>query len=807
MITRSFLSFTIATGLALLSPLMVQQQQARAQQQEAGQGQSLGEVIVTARKRQESILNVPVVETVLQPDQMQRFQTQDLKDIATMVPGLVVGDSVLSNGTQISLRGVGTSSYDPGIDQSVSLNIDGLQVSQGLAYGSAMFDMDQVEVLEGPQSLFYGKSSPGGVISIRTADPTDQFELIGRGGYEFEASEKRGEFIISGPVAPGLKVRIASYYDSQDGFYDNIATGLAALGGETPVDKHITPATGYMVRGTVLWDPSSQFSARLKVNRVNDRTLYAGSAQLVSCPSGTGPVFNIPAINPNENCQLDRNLGIVDMAPSAFVGIANSGVPYQTNDQTYGSLELNYLPTSSLTLTSTTGYYLIHSSSLVNTDMSSYAAPLLAAENGFDRHEVTEELRVNSDFNGPFNFTVGGLLERAQFSDLVSYLGNLDLGAPPVVGQGITTVDIKTNSLFAQVRYKILPDFEAALGARWTDENRPEYATDLSTGVPISVPLAVSNIHSSNVSPELTLTYRPTSDLTVFGALKKGYKSGSYNVGAPPTPNENNAFGDEMVKGGEIGVKSRWFERRLALDVSAYDYHYFGLQVGAIEPVSNGVPVQSTINAGSAVVYGLETNATYLPPQIDDLKLHAGINWNHARFLNLNNVPCYGGQTIAAGCNEDYSVASGGYTAQNQSGLPLIRAPNVAANFGFDYSHELNQDLTFSFGSSTQFSSKYLTDLGIAYYQKAFFKTDVSATLQDAKDRWEVSLVGKNLNDALTTGNCANANVRGSLLPGSEITGTNLVGPAGTDDIVCWMDRGREVWLRLTIKPFNHRSD
>jgi hypothetical protein len=109
-----------------------------------------------------------------------------LKDLATLVPGLLLGDNLPSFGAQVSIRGVGTNAFDIGVDQSVSLNIDGLQLTQALAF------IRQAEVLKGPQALFYGKSSPGGVISLRTADPTDSFEIIARGGYEFDAQEKRG---------------------------------------------------------------------------------------------------------------------------------------------------------------------------------------------------------------------------------------------------------------------------------------------------------------------------------------------------------------------------------------------------------------------------------------------------------------------------------------------------------------------------------------------------------------------------------------------------------------------------------------
>jgi iron complex outermembrane receptor protein len=796
----------LMTGAAL-SLMIVGAPPAMAQQAAATQDGSVQEIIVTARKRQESILNVPVVETALPQQQLQRFQTQDLKGIAALVPGLAFGDSVLATGTQVSLRGVGTSALDPGVDASVSLNIDGLQLSQGLAYSSAFFDMSQVEVLKGPQALFYGKSSPGGVISIRTADPTDKFEVIARAAYEFEAHERQGQIIISGPVTDTLKLRLASQFDSQDGFYDNVATALPGFGGLGPASNRVSPEKSYFIRGTALWNPTSEFDARLKVNQVHDRTLYGGTAQNALCPDGTGPVpgIGIPFISPNDNCKLDRQVAIVDLDPAAFPGVRNGGVPYVESTQTYGTLELNYRPRRDLVATSVTGYYDLHSTSLLNPE-ASYAGPILAATNGFHRREVTEELRLNSDFVAPVNFTLGGFLERGQFSDSVTLAGNQDLGMPLLLQKGDQTVDITTNSLFGQVRYKIIPELEIAAGARWTDETRKDTAVDLATGAPVPVALAVPRIHSSNVSPELTLTYKPAEDVTFFGSLKQGYKSGSFDVSTPATPGENNSFGDEKVQGGEIGMKSRWLDRRLAFNLAAYDYRYTGLQVGAVEQAQGGITAYRTVNAGSALVYGVESDVAYRPPQVEGLGLHASVNWNHARFKELDNVQCYGGQTIAEGCNEDFSATAneglGGFTAQNQSGLPLIRAPLWEANFGFDYETDIGHDLKLVLSSTTQYSSKYLTDIAFAYYQPAFFKTDVSLTLQGPKDRWEVALIGKNLNNALTTGNCGNSNIQGGLI-GGYLTGTNLRGPAGTDEINCWMDRGREVWMRLTLKPFN----
>jgi iron complex outermembrane receptor protein len=208
------------------------------------QPDDVGDIIVTARKRNESILKVPVVETVVSAAQLQQKQITDLTDLSASVPGLNIGSAVLAVGPQISLRGVGTSSLDAGIDQSVSLNIDGLSLSQGLAYSVGIFDLAQTEVLKGPQALFFGKNSPGGAISLRSNDPGSKTEIIGRFGYEGEANEKRAELIYSTPVSDTFGIRIAGLGDWTGGFFHNKATPDIALGARAPNSiMHPTPPT------------------------------------------------------------------------------------------------------------------------------------------------------------------------------------------------------------------------------------------------------------------------------------------------------------------------------------------------------------------------------------------------------------------------------------------------------------------------------------------------------------------------------------------------------------------------------------
>src|SRR5580693_9064872 len=217
--------------LAFLSAAHAQQTTAAAQ---AGSGSELEEITVTARKRTESILNVPVDVQALPASQLQTFQVTELTDLPTLVPGLNFGTSLLSIGTLISIRGIGTASQDPGVDQSVALNIDGLSLGNGLALNMGLFDIGSVEVLKGPQALFFGKESPGGVISLNTADPTDQLEMTVRAGYEFESVQPRAEFVVSGPVTDTLKLRLATMYDQQEGYFENEAVAGPGTGALDP---------------------------------------------------------------------------------------------------------------------------------------------------------------------------------------------------------------------------------------------------------------------------------------------------------------------------------------------------------------------------------------------------------------------------------------------------------------------------------------------------------------------------------------------------------------------------------------------
>jgi iron complex outermembrane recepter protein len=589
--TRSVLLAATASTLALAFVVPTNAQQAS--------GATLEEVVITARKREESILNVPVVVTAITGDQLKTLQVP--QDIAAVVPSLEIGEAVQSSGTRVFLRGVGTTSGDPGVDQSISLNIDGLQLTNGLAYRSGLFDLGRIEVLKGPQGLFYGKNSPGGVISLYSADPTDRVELIATGGYEYEARKKQGDLIASGPVGNTLKLRLAMRYSDSEGFFENPATALPGTGGFTPTSNRIDGTKSWILRGTALWNPSDAFDARMKANFVQDHELWAGQEQFVSCPDGVAaPLGRLPYIAGGEDCHLDRKNLEVGMDPAAFpaapnigvAGLPHDGVPFRDTTQWYGTLEMNYRPATSLTLTSLTAYYRLHTEADINTGNTTYAGSPAVSQQDFRRRDTTEELRINSDYSGPLNFTAGAFYQDAKLSNLSTQRGNVLQGVAAIRGVGKHDVTIKTHSVFGQLRWQVVPRVELAGGLRWSNETRTDDPVNLITGVPVPVAIAVPRIHTDNYKPEFTASYRPTDTLTLFASYKTGYKSGSLNIATGASPGQNNSYDNEDVKGAEIGLKSRLLDRRLAFDIAAYNYRYTGLQVTTLLPGPTLLPAR-----------------------------------------------------------------------------------------------------------------------------------------------------------------------------------------------------------------------
>jgi outer membrane receptor protein involved in Fe transport len=207
-----------------------------------------------------------------------------------------------------------------------------------------------------------------------------------------------------------------------------------------------------------------------------------------------------------------------------------------------------------------------------------------------------------------------------------------------------------------------------------------------------------------------------------------------------------------------------------------------------------------TINAASATVKGLDADVAYSPAVVPGLTLNAAVNINRARYDSFDNAPCGNGQTIGEGCNRLQDPVTRRFTAQDLSGRPLVRAPDYSGSLSFTQAVPLPAQMMLKLGAGATYSDWYYTVLPDlpGFTQGSFVKFDANLAISGNNDLWEFALIGRNLGNKYTTGWCANANVQNSVF-GGQVAGAATGGPAGHDESTCYVERGRELWARVSV--------
>ena len=751
-------------GLAILgwAGRAVAQPESPPASEPAQSGGRLEEIVVSARRRSESLQNVPVAVAPITKAQIENNDASTFSNLAELAPQVMIGTTAVGTGAILSIRGISSGATDSGIDQSVSVDIDGIQLSRGRIITNTLFDLQQVEVLEGPQALFFGKNSPAGVISLHTADPSDKFEASAKTGYEFEASEYFGEGVVSGPVTDTLKARLAFRADYMDGWIKDIATptpdpfipGVVAPG---PRSQSTSPFIhDYAGRLTLLWTPADDFEAKFKLTL--DEQHYNGQLDNAEpfCVGGeTIPVELGFLKGPSVNCSKDMVKSVNAFSPvlAANLAYGNDGDPYGISQVLLGSLTLDK-KFNGVTLTSTTGYYVQNITDSGVDDESPYAQVYDAEHEHYDL--VTQELRANSDFDFPVNFTAGTYYEHSDrpFFNVPVLFPGIE-GLDPVANnysnsQMQSDERGDTYSVFAQARWDIIPTLELAVGARYTYvqtdlrvENLTVNPGSAALGIDLYPAGQVLNSHyvDHNVSPDATLTWHPESGETLYVGYKTGYKPGGISNGALlysyATP-QNLQYGHETVKGAEIGYKADLFDQRLRVDLTVYDYNYDGLQVSSVNNI-NGASVFTVSNAAAATTRGVEATINWVAT--DHLSFNGNVGYNKARYSSFPGAPCFEGQTVAEGCINNL---------QNLSGQPLLRAPNVTLDVGGEYRVNWIRGWTTALATDAAYTTSYQTagDYNPGGIQGVFWKVNAAVHFTSEDSHYEFAFIGRNLTNA-----------------------------------------------------------
>lgn len=800
---------TTAISLIGIAPASAQDQPA-APAQAAPADDNEGNIIVTARRREETAQETPVPMTVLNEALLDRYGVKGIATIAQFTPGLLTGESSGSIGGSISLRGIGSGESQPFIDQVVSVNVDGVQISSAQILRAAQLDLSQIEVLRGPQALFFGKNSPGGVISVLSADPGATLEVIARAGYEFKANERYAELTVSTPLTEGVGVRLSGRYSKMDGYIRVISPSPPA--GVDPYDlSHFPKQEEGFLRGTLQIEPSNRLKIRLKGTWARTDIVGGPSyyTDVTACPYGT------PQETPVRNdC---RNDGVIytSLLPAAYLSLTPLNLQdrhgARHNEQLLLSGTIDYEVADGLTLTSVTGWYDVDEALTSN---GSYSVnPNYAFAVKFWQKQFTEEVRLASDFSAPLNFLVGGFYEwRKGFT--ATHLGI------PITNSNLFTVESThlkqtSYSAFGQLLWDVTPALQLTAGGRYTHESKA--LLDYTVSSPVLAPVDVTQLPTypgnpdprlkfNNFSPEFTVKYKPSDTVMLFASYKRGFKSGGFDAGytagailSPARQAQTQTFRPEKVKGFEGGVKSSLFDRQMNLNLTAYWYDYSDLQVSVFDTQIHAFRTQ---NAAKARTKGIELDATFRPRAVPGLNLHAAAAYNSARFRDYL-ADCYAGQTVTLGCDQVLNTVNGRYTSQDLRGVRLRKAPAFTANFGGYYEAEVASNLKFSLSGDAAYSDGYIasTNYNPDSYQPSFWKFDASLRLFTADRRWELALIGRNLTN---TRNLINANDRNGTGggKGGTVTCTTLaqVGCDRLPDITGTPTTPRSVALQATFR-------
>lgn len=770
----------------------------------------LEEIVVTARKREESLQDVPVVVTALDASMIDRFRATKLADLTEVIPGLNMDEGAAGYQT-INLRGIQSSSVAPSIDQAVSVNVDGVQSSNGYALRLGQFDLEQVEVLKGPQALFFGKNSPGGIVALRTANPTPEFYSRLQAGHEFTNSRPYVDAIVSGPLSETLGGRLAAHFTHSNGYVENAWPGNS--------DDDVPSFKEFNVRATLQFE-SGNFDATFKANVYDrDGDDFHNTQEFACTPLNQ-------AINPSSDCKLSDQISVQQAGPSFFArnphlapGTTLSQAsalfddsPSSDLEADWLTLEMNYDLNDIWSLASLTGWSTIDAAASGN-PLPGAAVFLLGQETEIGN--LSQELRLSAAYN---SFT---LLFGAFYDDrTIDHLGSVSVGGS-LWPDTLQSIDGDSWSLFAQSDVDLSERFTLSVGARYTEETKAFSGRNLNNGaflhpafpVPLplagELPVATDKLDEDNLSPEVSLSFHASDSVLLFASYKEGFKSGSFNFSAtanplfvltPPAAVSRNeiSYGPESVEGFEVGAKMMLLERTLRLNVSAFTYTYDDLQLAAYDPVTVST---RTVNAGKAGVDGAELELSWLPA-IDGLTVFANLSLLDSVYDKFIS-DCSEWQRwvtgAAGGCNVNVDgnattdtrglLAGTGFEAQDRSGDPLRLAADFAGTLGATYFTVLDNGLALNAALTAVYTGEQVTDVtndprGVA---DDYWLLHTAVGLGAANESWQVDLIVRNLTDKT-------AATRSGSLPFSS-DGRSIQAMFSS------RNQPRQISLQLTLRP------
>jgi iron complex outermembrane recepter protein len=636
----------VALLVASLLALPVITAPARAQQAPAasGQNESLEEIVVTAQRREESVLQVSDSVQAFTGAALTQQGITNLVNLQYVTPGYLPSES--SGYTQIFIRGVGNSIF-VGADPSVATYIDDVPRIWGSMVNN-LVDVERIEVLKGAQGGLYGRNATGGVVNIVTLQPsTDQFAANGLFDYG-DYNTFRGAGYLNIPLAPQVAFSVSVERDSHNPYIRNISINptpyQASMFSGTPypgvpspailaavLNSGVSPSAGYNDASFTASD------AKLLIKFSDTFKLTIAGDDSIKTDSDGGAIYQTePTVTQGAQAgTLNAFTGYTVTLPPGFIAGSDGkfttamGLPTVVNLVDNGISATAVWNAPGVDVTSISAYR--HQFTNFYTDLAAASVPSDAVSVKNYKHFTYQELRAVSTDTGPFHFLGGATFLHNDFT------GNtLVTVATPLYTAPLTHVNtyVKDESVYAQIGYDFTQQLNLTVSGRYIHETN-------DTGFLQPVASSATATESKGL-PSATLSYALDHG-TAYLRFARGFKAGGVNPVASPTafpePNEGSVFGPEQVDTYEVGYRQALLDGRAQLTTAAFYNNYKDLQVSAhAQPQYASEIILAIVNAKSARTWGFEETFNMRVAAPLTLGINAGyLNAEYTDFQIQNN--------------------------------------------------------------------------------------------------------------------------------------------------------------------------
>jgi iron complex outermembrane receptor protein len=686
-------------------------------------GVAVDELVVTARRRAESLTDVPISLTVQTGAQMEARGAPDITSLQRVTPNLTLQVSRGTNSTLTAfIRGVGQQDPLWGFEPGVGLYVDDVYVARPQGAVLDIYEVERIEVLRGPQGTLYGRNTIGGAIKYVTSRlATDAPHLRIRGAL---GSYDQRDLILSGSVPIGERVAIGGAFATynRDGYGTNVFTGADqynkdVISGRLSLEMRPTDELFIRLAGDYMKDTSNAYHGH------RERAVPAALAPLVTPVACRGV---LPG-------KYDTCAGLGDGNE-----VVNKGV----------SLLAEYSPAGNFTFKSITAYR-EGATSGTGIDFDNTPAKILdvavaPGDKVYDDNQFSQEFQLL--YEGDRLQGVAGVYyldasASGQFDTILAAAG---------LTQGTTGgVDTKSFAVFGDFSYDVTERLSLSVGARWTRDKKDAAvfkANYLGIGSPITgravAPLGILTNYTAKetfeeFTPRVSATYELTPDVNVYASYGRGFKSGGFDMrgDATATPSTVNGYDPEIVDSYEAGLKGALFDRRVRFTSAAFYTEYKGQQITTqrLNPAGTGV-VSFVDNVGSSTIYGAEFEGQ--AQLTDRLSANVALGYTKAEFDKfLSFVPNAAPPPV-------FVLADVADQRQFQN------TPKWTGNVSLAYEQPLSSGSLRLLGSMSFRSDSSMFETPFPQVdQKAYELYDVSLVYTSEDERFRVGLHGRNLTD------------------------------------------------------------